>query len=686
MIAAGRRALLNPGIYAGVLLAFILVVAAYQVRPAYDIPIGTPTDGPLLRNFYDPETPPKDSGTPYATYRWSRGNNSSIVFQDVGRQDFDIVLEVNGSRPAGQPPPSLKIKSGDTTLVDVQPPPGVQDYAFKVKREEVRDGTVSLELQTNSFKLQGDARDLGIIVTRVKLSPAPGLDRFVEPPTEPLVAITGAVALLAIFLAVLGWGAGAVFTCAVALGLLSASLLVFDRLWLTSQRWYWAWPQSLIAGGVLAIACWPIAGWLFARGGVNWTALQRRALLSLVMLVFAVRLAGQLHPSIFVYDLGYHVNILLRVSTGDWLFTTQPAELGRFGHSTFYLPTPYIFMEPLDWLLRDHRLTIRLMTVGTGTLGGLPIFFLAARATGNGRAGLLSSALYLIMPMSVIIFSWGITPNIFGEFFALCSLAVAVGAYQSLRPTNPAFWALSALLTITILSHPGVLALSTVAFLMIALLWWTGRRRIGGWRPAVGLLGAYATAALVALAIYYRHFVPGMIETLKQVQQERANGTGAGGVPLIVGGSVEDARLGLYQREVHNFGEWFFLGISGFWSEAQAYYRVWPIVGAVVGYNYLTYRARLTVGPARGTASALVLAAIGWTVSVVLFGIVGWATNLFVRYPLFALPIIALGSGVWLSGVWRRGRAGRWLAMLLIVFFAVEALAFWQYRINFAFK
>ena len=54
--------------------------------------------------------------------------------------------------------------------------------------------------------------------------------------------------------------------------------------------------------------CWPIAGWLFARGGVQWSALQRRALLALVMLVFAVRLAGQLHPSIFVYDLGYHVN------------------------------------------------------------------------------------------------------------------------------------------------------------------------------------------------------------------------------------------------------------------------------------------------------------------------------------------------------------------------------------------
>jgi hypothetical protein len=39
-----------------------------------------------------------------------------------------------------------------------------------------------------------------------------------------------------------------------------------------------------------------------------------------------------------------------------------------------------------------------------------------------------------------------------------------------------------------------------------------------------------------------------------------------------------------------------------------------------------------------------------------------------------------------LSRLWDCGRMGKWLTLLVIVFFAVEALAFWQHRINFAFK
>jgi hypothetical protein len=80
------------------------------------------------------------------------------------------------------------------------------------------------------------------------------------------------------------------------------------------------------------------------------------------------------------------------------------------------------------------------------------------------------------------------------------------------------------------------------------------------------------------------------------------------------------------------------------------------------------------------------LAATGWMVSVVLFSIIGWATNLFVRYPLFALPIITLGAGLFLAALWARSRPGMWLTLLVIVFFSVNALAFWQYRINYLFK
>ena len=143
----------------------------------------------------------------------------------------------------------------------------------------------------------------------------------------------------------------------------------------------------------------------------------------------------------------------------------------------------------------------------------------------------------------------------------------------------------------------------------------------GGWKVALGALGAYAVAAAAALAIYYWHFIPGTLQTLLQVRQDRATGKGAGGVPLVVGGSVEDASIGLFQREAHNFGQVALLGPRGFLAGGPAYYTVWPIVGANIGYSYLSARARTFAEG--GTGRALVLAVAGWTVSVVLFALVG---------------------------------------------------------------
>jgi hypothetical protein len=71
---------------------------------------------------------------------------------------------------------------------------------------------------------------------------------------------------------------------------------------------------------------------------------------------------------------------------------------------------------------------------------------------------------------------------------------------------------------------------------------------------------------------------------------------------------------------------------------------------------------------------------------VLLFLVVGWVMNLYVRYALFALPVVALGAGALLSALWKRGRAGAWLTVMMLVFFAAEALALWQYRITYAFK
>ncbi len=695
------RAPANPAVYLGALVAALIVVVAYQMRPTYDVQIGTDTDTPLLQGFNSGERTTDKDGLPYSTYRWTTGN-AQITLQDVGSQDFDVALSLNGTRPPGQPAPTLRITGAGRTFLNVQPTPGVADYSFRAPRDAVKEGTLALNLIVNPFNAKGDVRELGVIVTRLKVSPAPGVSGFIVPPIAPMFGVVGAVALLGVILSVLGWGVGGVGVGAGIVCLFAARLLVFDRLWLTTRQWYFSWLQALALGAALVLLAWIVGGWLLRRGGVRWTAEQRRALLTVILAAFVARLAGQLHPEIFVWDLGFHANRLHLVERGYFLFTTTPAEFGGFGHETFYLPTPYLFVIPLKWLLGDELMAMRVLMVALGTLGAVPLFYIATRVLQDGRAGVIAALLYVTFPMAVLPYSWGIMPNVFGEFFALCALAIAVGAYSDLNPKSPAFYVLVGVLLVGLLSHTGVLALLAVAFTAMSLLWLLSKRIVDK-RGAAWALGALALAAAVAFMLYYRNFLGDMFATISKIQAERT-GEAASELRIRVGGSVSDKNLGLVITEVDSWRDWFFGGLRGFWNEAQAYYRVWPLPAAILGYvltwptftrktgTSSSFRIPQILGlppgrqPIQAFRTRLVLAAVGWAFAVIVFALIGWATNLYVRYALFALPVLALGTGILLSRVWDRGWAGKWVSLSLLAFFTVQALALWQYRITYGFK
>jgi hypothetical protein len=192
----------------------------------------------------------------------------------------------------------------------------------------------------------------------------------------------------------------------------------------------------------------------------------------------------------------------------------------------------------------------------------------------------------------------------------------------------------------------------------------------------------------VALAavyvLYYVNVIPDMLSTLGEIRQARAEDA-AGGLNLRVGGSVSDRSLGLIVRFVDNWGDWLTGGLEGFWNEARAYYRVWPLAGAVLGYMGL-WSARSRKATAQGGRVRAILVVCAWAAAVVMFALVGWIANLYVRYALFALPVVALGAGALLGQLWRRGRWGAALPLLVVGYFAVEALVLWQYRINFGLK
>ena len=677
------RLFANIGIYVGLLITSLLLVCAYQVRPTYNIQIGSPTDAPLLRGFNTKEVIP---ATPPIPFRWSTAE-SEIILQDIGRQDLDVTLTLNGWRPEGQPRSKLDITSGDRTLLVTNPSSEFADYSFRVPREELDQGTLRLLLRTNAFVPPDDPnpRPLGVLVSNIRVTPASSPDRFVEPPVRVIFSVVAASALIGLILAALGWGLAGVALGGSLPGILATLLLVFDRLWLTSGAWYQTWPQVLLAGGLLLFTMRPVAWLLRAKLRWGWLIMSDRILMALLLAAFVIRLAGQLHPQIFIVDLGFHAHRFETVQAGDLLFTINSAEWG--GRPTFYLPTPYIFMLPLQWLLNDQLLVIRLFTVAISTLGILPIYYLARKSAGRRSAGLMAAALYITFPIAVLPFSWGITSNLFGEFFALCALALAVASYNRLSLRGPHLYLLLVCLLLALLSHPGVVQLTAAAFFLIPVFWLMARRHMPGRiRAPLLTLAVLLVAGAIAYGIYYQHFTGQMIATYNAIRAERAAKTGVEGFKMQVGGSVADRSLGLIVRVVENRSEWVLGGLRGFWQEAQAYYRVWPLFGAFLGYLLLLRRKGSFLPERAHTVQRLALAALGWSSAVVIFALIGWALNLYVRYMLFALPVVALGVGIWTGRLGRISRTSALLSALVVVFFAVEALALWQYRITYAFK
>jgi hypothetical protein len=570
------------------------------------------------------------------------------------------------------------------TLFEGGVSPDLIDYTLDVPSDAVKEGTLDVHIITNAFSAPGDTseRDLGVTLTRVMVEPGSHPDRFVTPPTGVAGALVGAVAILGLALAILGWGAGGVAAGAILLGTVAAGLLVFDRIWLTSGGWYWAWPQALIIG---ALSTWMvdiISSVVFRLARVDWWGWARSGLLTAMLVAFAVRLAGQFHPQIFIVDLLFHVHRFEIVESGRLLFMTQPAEWAN--HSTFYLPTAYVYMLPLQAIINDMASAIRITMVALGTAGAVPVFFIAARVV-DRRAGVIAAYLYLVFPISVLLFSWGILTNIFGEFFALLTLALFVGAGDRLDFRKPAYWSLVFVLTMALLSHPGVVQLISLAVAALVALLWLARKRLGGRANAGWTLAAFALSWVISYAIYYWNFVPGMIQTLGDITRERAAAS-SGTMQLRVGGGIGDRSLGLTSTVVHNWSDWFWLGLQGFWNEARAYYRAWPLAGAVLACMVIWPTKHAAMGNVGRARTRLVLSMAAWTVAIGVLALVGWLANLYVRYSLFALPLAALGSGIVLSLICRRGWAGRWVALLVVIFFAVEAVGLWQYRINYGLK
>ncbi len=715
--------------FAALLVAAILLTAAFQNRPTYVLGVGdTPHDTGLVRNFNAAEQQDAQDGG--RQFRWTRGT-SAVAFPGIGRGRMAIDLVLNRSV---NPNADTTILANDTPIATVQVTPDFQTYHVEAPATVMTRGSLTLGFVTEPFSPPNDRRMLGVVVQEVRIHAA---DRGPTlPPARITLSLWLGVVAVALSLLIAGIGGMGLFAGAIIVAASMAAFVVWNRLFLTANA------GGVVRAGVLmvvvVIAIRLLVPPLCRRLGTPTTARDVRWLAVIAGFVLALRFAGVLHPGIIVGDLTFHVHRFEDVAVRHTL--VLPVNSKEFGGRTiFYAPTPYLVMIPLSWVIHNRVLMLFVFALGIDAIRFCIFWFVARRVAGDLRTANLIVLVMALMPVGWIVYSWGIFANIFAEGMLTLLFALLILGYEKLTGPRRWWWCalFAAVICLTLLAHIGVFVL-TAATLTLYLLGRIIENLLRHARPwangVIPFVVAGLTAATIAFALFYRIPARDLLSGATApppVEQEATNTqTAPPRHEYRTGGATPDFRNGLPAITTPHLS----VALAReTWEMSYAFYRVWPIPACLVGI-VLLWRARrtkdlglrtkgtgpfLTPGPSpsrkdhgrkqvsaameRGgegdaphsesVVSHLVLSpqssvlTLGvWMLVAAIMLVVGIVAQLYVRYPLYALPAVSMGAGVLLAWLVGRGRWGTLLTIGLLAVSVVYLALFWYSRIVYDWK
>lgn len=647
--------LLDPGLWLTGAAALIVFILAFQVPYSYQIHIGGAQDRPfLLSGLHASETA---QGQPF---RWT-AEQADLFIPALTAGTWEIELETNGWQPERSP--RLTVSTGDSR--------------FRVKTHpqwETLSGSLNLSagdqlitLRTSGFKPQDygntDYRTLGIRLRTVRLMPLGALPRF--PPFDSyILPLTAAAMLFYTSVRQFTTRSGFGLAAAGALVLLLAVVIAKLRIYLNPDLVH----ALLLSGGLCALATTALPAWLkraYRRAGIDAADSTLRVLVFMISMLVAVQLVGVFYPQLYIFDALFHWRRLGMVQAGNLFFVVNAREFA--GLQAVYPPGFYVFLTPLALLVPDGLAFTKFMPLLFGALDGLILFWVARRVGLRDAAALLTSGLFLCIPLAFIVLGWGIYANL----FAMTLVIVTVAAWLALdwRGHPAQAIALFALLnTLGFLSHVSMAPMLAIFWGVFFLLLFVGRKEN---RQQIFQAGAaLVLAAFVAFVLYFSFYVDKTLADLTTLQARAPHVTT--GFERVVGGGLGDTYLGLMPVHVTDPARWLPEALSYLVRETWAYFRTVPVLLAL-GTCVVLWRREstrvLACFIAAGVATALV------------FFLVGLGVELYTRYMLFAAPFIALGAGYALGRLWEQGRLGRGLVIGGLALLLQQTLWFWFARV-----
>jgi hypothetical protein len=409
--------------------------------------------------------------------------------------------------------------------------------------------------------------------------------------------------------------------------------------------------HRLLRGVVLAVSIFGLAGvavgrLLQARGRA--AASDVRALAALALATFMLRALAVNHPDFYYPDLRTHARLVQIVrAAGLDFFRTPAAYIWEHGvwrteayGRTYAFPYSPAFHLPFTLIAFGYDDLIAAMKLTAAALTTVPLVLVWTMARRLG-ASVLGAGLMAVVPTYVSRLSFAFLPALFGHAADIAFLFWLAGHMDRIR--EPRVWARGALFVAAcqLAYVSGVVNISVFVAVLAACE--AGLRRPFRLGRAAALLAMGLAGSLVAVLVYYRGFLPMVIDVL-------AHAGGRGGA----------------SASVHPVQSFFAVAYGRTRDFFDGLYPLLAAAGLVV-----LFRRRL---------GARLLAAWLLTYAFLLLGRAK-VPDVFLHghETLFVTPLVCLAAGQALAWLAARGRPARAVALVLGAALVVQGVA-WQWR------
>jgi hypothetical protein len=588
------------------------------------------------------------------TFAWSR-DEARLRFDHVDRRGaWNCRADVINMRPSTAGPADVRIESDGRVLLDahVSEPRAALDFAIP-PASSASSLVFTIAVSPTFVPGPQDRRELGLAFSALKCGPAPGF----HPRPSAAIILRGAGSAGAVGAAI--GLAGLPLVAAAGISALVAAAQAF-ALATGGAVHTLASPPMLVLISLLALFC---LGPVLVAGTFLRRPLSVAARLAVVIsaCAFYLKLVFLLHPDKALVDAVFHAHRFDWVLAGNLYFTQLSTSATPFPYAVGL----YVFSAPWAFLTRDHVTLLRIVVCASEAVAVLLLYPAVVRAWNDRAAGVMTVALYHLLPLPYGVIGNANLTNDFGQSVALVAMTAAASwAFARRRYLQLA--GLTAIAALAFLSHVGTFAVLLPTLTALALLHFAvdGKENRG---PGLHILVAAALAVVLAVGLYYAHFGDVYRPHLAGMRATLAAMLGTDGQAAVPApGQIPDSNgLDAPARPPSPLQ----LGVRGAIDQTRGGFGL-PILSLALIGTWSLFRRRRT--------DRLVLALTAWGGAWLLF--IGWSAFRAVepmyvqdvwefigRVELATAPAVAIIGGYGAVWAWRSGRALRVVSAALVL-------------------